>query len=94
MASKVSNIAPDCYIIIGKGIRPIGHIIRLSSIDGIEVTLAAPEYVQPIKYRILTRGGHEFEIDEPDEVAEAQLVFRSYVNESGGHVHYCPAEET
>lgn len=92
MTVKIHTIAPDCYIIAGKGTGPIGQIIRLSAIDGVEVALQPPEYEQPIRYKFFTRGGHEFEIDDPEEVAEAQLALRSYVSESGGHVHYVPED--
>lgn len=88
MAQKHWNLHQDCYIIVGKGKRENILIIRLSDVVGVAVTAAAPKYEMPIRYKFLMRGGHEIEIDEPDECIEAQLQLRDYVEHTGGHTHY------
>jgi hypothetical protein len=42
----------------------------------------------PIRYKFLLEGGHEVEIEEPDEVQALRDILVTDTEAQGGHLHY------
>lgn len=88
MAQKHWNLRSDCAVIAGYGRRELVQSIVLSKIVGIVITTQPPEYVIPIKYKFLLEGGHEVEIEEPDEILAMRDILIEVTEQQGGIIRY------
>jgi hypothetical protein len=88
VANKQWNLRHDCAVIAGYGKRDIVQCFILSKIVGIEITTDPETHTTPIRYKILLEGGHEIEIEDPDEIAQLREIFVEDTEKQGGHIHY------
>jgi hypothetical protein len=75
-------------VIAGYGKREKVQSIMLSKIVGMEITTEAPEYEVPIRYKFLMEGGHEIEIEEPDEIVALRDILLEVTSAQGGIIKY------
>jgi hypothetical protein len=88
MAQKHWNLRSDCCVIAGYGKREEVQAFILSKIVGMRITTDPTDYNKPIRYKFLLEGGHEVEIEEPDEILAMRDILIKETEEQGGHLEY------
>lgn len=88
MADKAWQLRRDCAVIAGYGKRELVQSLILSKIVAMEITTEPPDYKTPVKYKFFMEGGHEVEIEEPDEINAMRDILLRITNEQGGLIEY------
>jgi hypothetical protein len=88
MARVYWNLRSDCCVIAGYGKRQNVQAFVLSKIVGMEIETDPTNFNVPIRYKFLLEGGHEVEIEEPDEVQALRDILVTDTEAQGGHLHY------